>query len=234
MDDLKRSSQTALIDKRQDQQAEIAERREEIEGKQNDIQRDAKQWKAWLDDQTQQADEALDKLEKEYVTLDEQAKMLQRSIQSLAIEINLLTQVANRTTYDPVLSPNDAWRELMLRNEQLKYYQTQLNSVIRKADLVSRNAQSTLKKRRDATQRYENETGEFVEQQQKLQRWTKRLQREEKQLKRRPITSPSAELTAAKQHMSMLRSYIDLDWERERNWILSTYKTDAAGQALSK
>jgi len=222
IDALEKNSQSDQDGKRQDQRDAIADRRGELEEKQDNIHRTKEQWKEWLDDQLQQADETLERLEKDYVALEERAVSIQRSIRTLGFEINLLTQIADGRVDDPTLSRTGARRELFLRNQQLLEYRTQLNAASRQAEIVKRNAQATINQRGAAEKRYEKETKTILAKNKKLAIWSKRLERKEQRLEDKPLPL-AAELVAAKRRLDMLRSYVPLDWDIEKARILKSY-----------
>lgn len=234
VDEVRKNSQTALLEDKNDEHDEIANRREEITGQQNDIERDAKQWKEWLDDQTSQADELLNELEKEYITLEEQDASILRSMRALSIELNVLTQrmANNGASSNGANLDSREGRQLMLRNDQMLRYQAQHNALVRQADLVKRRAQTGMAQRQAAVNRYEKETGTIVEKNAKLQKWSKRIARQEKRLNNHPLAT-SAQVTIAEKRVTILRSYVDIDWASEQQRILKTYeaakpKADAA------
>ncbi|QDT46494.1 Serine/threonine-protein kinase PrkC [Symmachiella dynata] len=231
VDEIRKNTQTAQLDKRNVKQEELADRREELAGQRNDIKRDAKQWKEWLEDQTSQADEKLNELEKEYITLEEQDKSLRRSIQSLQFEIQLYSQsgpdIGSGNARETNFGNGDVTRRrLFTLQDQMMRYHAQLHAVWRQASIVNRNAQTLMNERRAAERRYEKETGTFLEKNVKLEKWTKRLKRQEQRLKANPVVT-SAELTDAERRLGILRSYVDLDWDELQQQILKTYQ--AAG-----
>ncbi len=220
---LRQTSQITQQDNLREKRDEVTDRRQQVTGKRDQLQLSLQQWEDWLSDQQAQADESLSELETQYVNLEEQARSLQRSIQALDFEINVITQIINdRSSRTRLISRSDAQIELTIKNDQMLRYQAQYNACERQAALINQRAQTLLVQRNEAGNRFERETGKMVRQDQKLKSWTKRLDRLEQRLHQQPV-GRSVQFSAAMRNLKSLRSYVDIDWKAESQRILESY-----------
>lgn len=202
---------------------DLAGRLESAEGRQETLKLNTQEWKDWLDDQTNRADEKLAELEKEYVKLEEQAKSLMRSMQQLDFEIQRVTQLLNLDPSTSRFSADNLRTEMEARNTQMLRYQGEYRAIERQANIVNQQARKTTSERQAAVARYEKATGKLVQESKKLQQWSKRLEQQEERLKNRGASVQSPQLTVVRRQIKSLRTYVELDPQREQQRILDSY-----------
>lgn len=191
----------------------------------------ADEWKTWLDDALAKFDKQLDQLERSYRDLDKQATASMEAYTNTGRAV---------TAYS--ISPLPGMNLLELRN-QMETYRMQYNLTAGRMSEVSQQAAQTVEQRTAAVDRYQEATGQIVQKNAQLDKWSSRMNDKKKKLvakkpaaKTGPVDKPTP---ADKKQQRALRIFLPLDMEGQRDRLLDTFKspekaasdrTDAAGK----
>jgi hypothetical protein len=196
----------------QDRQADVADRRD-------DLRLSAADWKTWIQDQLDQADDDLKKLERDFQTVEAAGRQVTALVTRAEIEIGrrqtaleLQGARGRRVNMDPILLQLQRDYVALLSRQQVCQ---------RQAAATLLQARTVMAARAAAVTRFERATGEIVQQRARLSQWDKRL--EKSQAKATDQADAAGQVQSIEARAALPSSYFELDYEQERAAIEKQY-----------
>jgi hypothetical protein len=198
---------------------DIEDRKEDAADRRDDLRLSAADWKTWIQDQLDKADDELKKLERDYQTIGMAGRQVAGLMTRAEIEIGrrqtaleLQGVRGQRANMDPIL--------LQLQQDYLALL-SRRQACERQAATALLQARTVMATRAAAVLRFERATGEIVQQRARLSQWEKRLQKSQAQAVDQADATGQVQSLAAR--ASMPSSYFPLDYEQERAAIEKQY-----------
>jgi hypothetical protein len=222
------SAEAAQAKKRrkQDEADKIARKTTGIKETKENNAKSTEEWKKFLDETLEKTEKQLTKLETEFQDLDRQA----------ATHMEAYTRSGQLYTRYIIAAPPGT-NMLALRME-MEGYRAQYNATIAKMSAVLEQANQIVQQRSQVTADYQKATGDIVKENAKLDKWSSRLKdQKQKLVDDKPAVkgAKAAKAKAAKpapadkKQQFTLKTFLPLNLEHERDWILKSYMTPKTG-----
>jgi uncharacterized phage infection (PIP) family protein YhgE len=183
--------------------------------------RSAEEWKKSLDDALKKAEKQLGKLESDYQDLERQA----------AAHMEAYTNTGQLYTRYLIATPPGA--NLLEVRSQMESYRTQYNWTISRMSAVAQQATATMQERARAIADYEQATGQLVNENSKLDKWSARLNDQKKKLVEKAPPAKSGKAAKGtrpalpeKKPPITLRTFLPFNLEHERDRLLESFATN--------
>lgn len=229
LDDAKQQQQFKNEQERIEKQGKIESDAATAKKKAEVVKKSADDWKRWLDDQLNQNDRLLARLEKEYGRLERRAQENLETQNQIDREINISrNQAPAQGTRIPTAAPranprlrqgqNPQQRVDQLLNQKIQL-QLDFDRTSQEGFAISQNAARVVQQRDLAMKKYQQMTGLLVKEEAATQKWQDRLKKDGEKLKT-PASDKGGAVTRTLTKAKSLRTYIDFDINDERQRLL--------------
>jgi len=225
---IRREIEKQQVDRKRDKLQQLAEQKQDVRGDQKKLEMSAEKWKQWLDKRTARFDQDLTAREKEYVGLDEQAKSIRSSMILIQQEIfelaqnEMEVQLRNNLRQGTQIIDPRASLAIQQRNERLRQYQREYNTVDRRAGIVRQRVAALILAYQTDVKRYQQATGQLVNKNKTLNKWEQRLAKKAKDVQK-GLGHKSSQVQSIADRSRLLRLYFKLDFEAEKRRVLDSY-----------
>lgn len=171
------------------------------------------EWKKWITDTLPKFDKQLAQLERNYQDLEKQATACQESYVNTG---RLLTSFT--------ISQPPPGTDVVQMRTQMEAARLQYNVLIGRMSDLSQQATLTIQQRAQAIEEYETATGDLVQKNAKLDKWTSRLNdKKQKLAAQKPGARAGNKAHAEKNSHLSLKTFFPLDLEGQRDRLMASF-----------
>lgn len=207
--------------------AELTDRKQDLDEKQEDVRKSTQEWKAWHDKQMKQTQTQLKTLQRDFAMLDAAARRLNGIMTQLQLEVGQLQTLVQlernqQRANQRGLPPSRDQLLLAQRQQEFLRHQLQYAALEQKALSLMAQARQVVAVQQQAASKYKNATGQIGRRNQTLDRWKKVV--ENSSLKAAAKAQDTDPLEALEKRRTMVASYFPLDFDTEKERLLKSYE----------